>query len=167
MAAHYPFTPDERANKLVESDATAFLIAMCLDQQVRTEKAFAGPFVLRERIGTIDARKIAAMRPAKLKSVFRTPPAIHRYPGMMAKRVRSLCKILATEYGGKGARVLAGVRSAQVMFARLIALPGFGEAKAQCAIRILGKFGGVRLQGWQRYASDKDLPWVYRDGRRI
>jgi uncharacterized HhH-GPD family protein len=166
MKAHYPFTPNERANKLVESDATAFLIAMCLDQQVRTEKAFAGPFVLRERIGTIDARKIAGMRPAKLKSAFRTPPAIHRYPGMMAKRVRSLCKILASDYGGKGGRVLAGARSVQDMFARLIALPGFGEAKAQCAIRILGKFGGMRLPGWRNYASDADLPWVYKNGRR-
>lgn len=167
MKTKFPFTPDDRANRLLAKDGTAFLIGMCLDQQVRTEKAFSGPYVLRERVGTIDARKIAAMRPARLIAAFRQTPAIHRYPGMMAKRVRALCEVLAERYGGVGSRVWARVSSPAALYDRLRELPGFGDAKARSAVRILGKYGTVRLPGWRRYASDQDLPWVYGHGKRV
>ena len=162
----YPFTPNERANRLNEKSGTAFLIAMCLDQQVRTENAFLGPFVLRQRIGTLDAHKIAGMRPAALDAAFSTSPAIHRYPRMMAKRVRDLCRVLADSYDGDGSRVMENVSDAQELYRRLRALPGFGDDKAQCAVRILGKYGHLKLRGWRGYASDDDLPWAYKRGKR-
>jgi len=163
----YPFTPNDDANRLLAQDGTALLIGMCLDQQVRTETAFAGPFRLRERIRTIDAAKIAALPPSKLAAAFRTKPALHRYPGMMSKRVRALCSTIVRDYAGKGARVWTGIKTGEAAFERLVALPGFGQAKANCGVRILGKFGRVPLAGWRRFASDGDLPWVYENGRRI
>src|SRR6516225_9832085 len=94
MAKSYPFTPNAEANALLAHDGTALLIGLCLDQQVRTEKAMVGPYELGRRLGTLDAKAIAATPPAKLDRVFREPPALHRFPGMMAKRVRALCKII-------------------------------------------------------------------------
>jgi len=163
----YPFTPNERANALLARDGTALLIGLCLDQQVRTEKAFEAPYLLRERAGTIDAAAIAALRPAKLVSIFRTKPALHRFPASMAKRVRALCAMIVERYRGRGARVWSDAKTADSVFERLRSLPGFGEAKSASTVRILGKFGGVALAGWKRFGSDAALPWVYRNGKRI
>jgi len=162
----YPFTPNDAANELLAKDGTALLIGLCLEQQVRTEKAMSGPYELRRRLGTIDAKKIAAIPPARLDKVFRESPAIHRYPGMMAKRVRALCATIAKEYGGKGARVWEGTTDAEQVYERMLALPGFGKAKATAAVRILGQFGGVKLPGWRKYSCDADMPWVIKNGKR-
>jgi len=163
----YPFTPNDAANRLLASDGTALLIGLCLDQQVRTETAFEAPFRLRARIKTVAAAKVAALHPASLAAAFRAKPALHRYPGMMSKRVRALCAVIARDYAGKGSSVWRGAKSADAAFERLCELPGFGRAKASCGVRILGKFGGIRLAGWERFGADEDLPWVYENGRRL
>lgn len=164
---NYPFTPDAAANELLAQSGTALLIALCLEQQVRSEKAMIGPYHLRERIGHLDARKIAAMSPAKLDTAFRKVPALHRFPAMMAKRVQKLCTMIAQEYGNDGARVWAGVKAAPELYERFKTLPGFGEAKAACAVRILAKYGKKKIDGWQRYARDEELPWEFKQGAKI
>lgn len=165
--ARYPFTPDDEANAELAASGTALLIGLCLEQQVRSEKAMAGPHVLRARIGHLDAARIAKMPQPKLDEAFREKPAIHRFPGMMAKRVRSLCAEIAQRYGGEGEQLWAGVKSAEDVYRRLLALPGFGDGKAACGVRILAKFGKQPLAGWERFASDEDLPWVYRNGKKV
>src|ERR1700687_2433808 len=134
----YPFTQNGAANALLGKDSTALLIGVCLEQQVRTEKAMVGPYELRRRIGTLDAKKIAALPPAKLDKAFRATPALHRFPGMMAKRVHALCKAIVLDYGGRGARVWSDATTGQQVFERLLALPGFGKEKAGGGVRILG-----------------------------
>lgn len=163
----YPFTPDPEKNALLARSGTALLIGMCLDQQVRTEKAMSGPYDLQERIGTLDARTISKMAPAKLDTVFRQPPALHRFPGMMAKRVRALCAIIAQEYGGDGARIWSTAKSASDVYDRLRALPGFGEGKAKAGVHILAAYGKQKLPGWRRYTVPEALPWEFRNGKKI
>jgi len=164
-SSSYPFTADAGANALLAKDGTALLIGLCLDQQVRTEKAMIGPYELRQRLGTLDAKAIAATPPAKLDRVFRRPPAIHRFPGMMAKRVRALCKIIAGEYGGHGERIWQREPDAAKVYERLLTLPGFGKSKAAVGVSILAKFGGKKLRGSSAYRCDEDLPWVIRTDR--
>ncbi|MBV8596464.1 MAG: hypothetical protein JOZ50_09455 [Candidatus Eremiobacteraeota bacterium] len=163
----YPFTPDAAKNALLARSGTALLIGMCLDQQVRTEKAMSGPYELQERIGHLEARKIANMPLARLQAVFRQPPALHRFPGMMAKRVRALCAIVAREYGGDGARVWTRAKDATEVYERLRALPGFGDGKAKAGVHILALYGKHKLAGWRRYAVPDALPWEFRDGKKI
>ncbi len=165
--AAYPFTPEEEANRLLGASGTALLIGLCLEQQVRSEKAMSGPLRLRERLGHLDAKKIAAMTDAKIEAVFRAQPAIHRFPAMMARRVKALCKVLAGEYGGDGSRVWARARSAEEVYGRLLELPGFGAGKAGCGVRILARFGGWPLEGWQRFGDEADMPWVFKNGKRL
>jgi uncharacterized HhH-GPD family protein len=162
----YPFTPDAAANDLLAKDGTALLIGLCLDQQVRTEKAMIGPYELQRRLGTLDPKKIAVMPLSRLDRVFRESPAIHRYPGMMAKRVRALCAIISSEYGGNGARIWERAKDAHEVFERLLELPGFGKGKAGAGVRILAKFGGEKLPGWRNYSCEADMPWVIKDGKR-
>jgi uncharacterized HhH-GPD family protein len=130
------FTDSDEANALIAADPMALLIGFVLDQQVTVQKAFSGPLVIRERVGSLDAKTLAA---ADLEPVFREKPAIHRYPGSMAKRVHDLSAHVQDSYGGDAARVWSEPSDAQALRANLAALPGFGEMKVTSLGAVLAK----------------------------
>lgn len=146
---HLPFTGNPEADALIATDPLALLIGFVLDQQVTVQKAFGGPLELRRRIGALDAAAIAAMDPEALATAFRTPPALHRFPGTMTVRVRDLCAEIAQQYGGDASRVWAGAVDARDLVARLVALPGIGEMKAATILALLGNRYGIRPAGWE------------------
>lgn len=150
---HLAYT--EQANKLLDSEPLALLIGMLLDQQIPMEKAFTSPDVLRERLGgTLDARTIAGYDPDELETIFRTPPALHRFPAAMAKRVQALCQRLIERYDGDAAAVWSGARTGKEVVERVGALPGFGPQKAQIFTALLGKQLKVRPRGWREAAGE-------------
>ena len=130
------FTASDEANALLASDPMALLIGFVLDQQVTVEKAFAGPLVLRERLGTLDP---SAFADADLEPLFREKPAIHRFPGSMAQRVHELAVYVRDRYEGDAARVWTGAADASELRANLEALPGFGEMKVKSLGAVLAK----------------------------
>jgi uncharacterized HhH-GPD family protein len=139
------FTDSDEANALIASDPMALLIGFALDQQVPVQKAFVGPLVLRERLGTLDA---AALAEADLDPIFRERPAIHRFPGAMAERVHALAVHVRDEYDGDAARVWTGAPDADALRANLGGLPGFGEMKIKALGAVLAKrFGVEAAQG--------------------
>ena len=146
------FTGDDEADRLLAQDPLALLIGFALDQQVTVQKAFSGPAELRRRIGHLDAARIAAMDPEELAAVFRQRPALHRFPGAMAKRVQALCAFVAREYGGDAARVWTGARDGRDLQARLMALPSFGEMKVRSLLGILAKRFRLDLAGLDEVA---------------
>jgi uncharacterized HhH-GPD family protein len=148
------WTDDPEANRLLETDPLALLIGLVLDQQVKMEKAFAGPYVLKQRLGHLDAHKIAAMDPDKLGAVFRERPALHRFPGSMAQRVQALCQAVVKEYGGDAAAVWTGARDGDDLAARIKKLPGFGEMKVKILVAVLAKKFGVKPAGWEKHAAN-------------
>ena len=120
------FTDSDEANELIATDPMALLIGFALDQQVSVQKAFFGPLALRERVGTLDA---ATLADADLEPVFRERPAIHRFPGSMARRVRDLAAYIRDHYDGDAGRVWTDAADSGALRANLAALPGFGEMK--------------------------------------
>jgi uncharacterized HhH-GPD family protein len=143
---------NDEADELLSRDPLALLIGMLLDQQIPMEKAFSGPAVLRDRLGAdLDAATIATH--AELEQLFATPPAIHRFPGSMARRVAELCRYLVEHYDGRAENVWSGVDTGSELLARLKALPGFGEQKARIFLALLGKQLGVRPDGWREAAG--------------
>jgi uncharacterized HhH-GPD family protein len=146
------YTDSDEANRLLAEDPAALLIGFVLDQQVPVQKAFAGPYVLRERLGTLEPARIAATDPAELDRIFREKPAIHRFPGAMAERVQALCAALAEEYGGDASRVWTEASDARDLERRLLALPGIGKMKARTLLAILGKQFGIKPAGWDEVA---------------
>jgi uncharacterized HhH-GPD family protein len=136
------FTDSDAANELLVSDPFALLVGFALDQQVTVQKAFSGPLVLRERLGTLDPAAVAA---ADLEPLFRERPAIHRFPGAMAKRVGDLAAHVAERYDGDAARVWTDAGSSDELRANLAALPGFGEMKVKALGAVLAKRLGVKL----------------------
>lgn len=148
------YTGDAAADALLAQDPLALLIGFVLDQQVSVQKAFSGPFELQKRLGSLDAAMIAAIDPAALDAVFRARPAIHRFPGNMARRVQELCTAIVRDHGGDAARVWTGAADGRDLERRLLALPGIGEMKAKTLIAVLGKRLGVRPAGWESVAPD-------------
>jgi uncharacterized HhH-GPD family protein len=136
------FTDSGEANELLARDPLALLIGFVLDQQVTVQKAFMGPLVIRERVGTLDAARLAA---TDLEPVFRERPAIHRFPGAMAKRVRDVCGHVAERYDGDAARVWTDATTPAELKANIQALPGFGEMKVKALSAVLAKRFGVEL----------------------
>ena len=136
------FTESDEANELIASDPMALLVGFALDQQVTVQKAFSGPLELKRRLGSIDAGTLAS---ADLEPVFREKPAIHRYPGNMAKRVHELAVHVRDEYGGEAARVWTDAADADDLRARIAALPGFGEMKIKALGAVLAKRFGIEV----------------------
>jgi uncharacterized HhH-GPD family protein len=158
------FTESDEANALIASDPMALLIGFALDQQVTVQKAFSGPLVLRERLGTLDAAAVAA---ADLEPIFRTPPAIHRFPANMAQRVQDLAAHVRDRYDGDAARIWTDAADGDELRANLAALPGFGEMKIKALGAVLAKRFGVEaaqeLVPWHPTLGDVDSPQALAD----
>jgi uncharacterized HhH-GPD family protein len=137
------FTDSDEANVLLARDPLALLIGFALDQQITVQTAFAGPLKLIERLGTLDAAAIASMDPASFEDAFRQRPAIHRFPGSMARRVQELCAVVADEYEGKAERVWTEAKDPADLRRRIGALPGFGKMKITALGSVLALRFGV------------------------
>ena len=136
------FTDIDEANVLLVEDPFALLVGFALDQQVTVQKAFEGPLVLRERLGTLEPARVAA---APLEEIFRQRPAIHRFPGSMARRVNDLAAHIDERYDGDAARVWTDASTSEELKADLMALPGFGEMKVKSLGAVLARRFGVAL----------------------
>jgi uncharacterized HhH-GPD family protein len=165
------FTDSDEANTLLVSDPMALLIGFALDQQVPVPKAFSGPLVLKERLGTIDA---ATLADADLEPVFRERPAIHRFPGAMAQRVHDLAVHVRDHYDGDAARVWTDAADGDALRANLEGLPGFGEMKVKALGAVLAKRFGVAaaedLVPWHPTLGDVDSPEAlaeYQAAKRV
>jgi len=155
MAHDLHFTGDAAADRLLSTDPLALIIGMLLDQQVPMETAFAGPHKLHERLGGFDAAKLAAMDADELTEVMRQTPAVHRYPGSMAKRIIALSAEVFETYDGDVTRLWTeGEPDGATILRRLKALPGFGEQKAKIFLALLGKQCGLTAPGWREAAGD-------------
>jgi uncharacterized HhH-GPD family protein len=130
------FTESDEANALIASDPMALLVGFALDQQVTVQKAFSGPLAIKERLGTLDAAALAA---ADLEPIFRERPAVHRFPGAMAKRVQELAAHVRDNYDGDAARVWTDAADSSALRANLAGLPGFGEMKIKALGAVLAK----------------------------
>jgi uncharacterized HhH-GPD family protein len=130
------FTESDEANALIATDPMALLIGFTLDQQVSVPKAFSGPLAIQERLGSIDPKALAA---ADLEPVFKEKPAVHRFPGAMAKRVHDLAVHVVERYDGDASRVWSDAKDTDALRANLAALPGFGEMKVKALGSVLAK----------------------------
>ncbi|MGE2836418.1 HhH-GPD-type base excision DNA repair protein [Mycobacterium sp. SMC-4] len=142
------------ADALLEANPFALLVGMLLDQQIPMEVAFSGPKKLADRLGGFDAALIADHDPDKFAELFAQTPAVHRFPGSMAKRVQALAQVIVDEYDGDAAALWSDGADGPTVLRRLKALPGFGDQKAKIFLALLGKQYGVTPENWRAAAGD-------------
>ncbi len=164
MPRQLHFTDSEAANALIASDPMALLVGFVLDQQISVQKAFSGPLVLQQRLGSLDPATIAG---ADLEPLFRERPTIHRFPGAMAQRVHALAAHIDEHYDGEAARVWEDAHDVDALRANLSALPGFGEMKITALGSVLARRFGVAaaqdLVPAHRTLGDVDSPQALAD----
>ncbi len=164
---------DAAADEVLSTNAFALLSGMLLDQQFPMERAFAGPAKILDRFGTLEPAVIAEAPPEEFAEVCAQPPAVHRFPGAMAARLQALAQHIVATYDGDTAALWRSVNSGDELLARLMALPGFGEQKAQIFVALLGKQLDVHPAGWQdaagHYAEEGSFRSVadVRDGASL
>lgn len=154
MARALHLSGDPAADALLSEDDFALLTGMLLDQQITMEAAFAGPAKLRDRIGRLDPAEVAGMDPDAFQAVMAEKPAVHRFPGSMAKRVQQLAQAIVDDWDGDTAAIWRqGSPDGPEALRRLQALPGFGEQKARIFLALLGKQCGFDGAGWREAAG--------------
>ena len=158
------FTDDDEACALIATDPFAFLVGFALDQQITVQQAFAGPLRIKQRVGTLDPKTLAGM---DLEPAFKEKPAVHRFPGSMARRVQDLAAYVVEEYDGDAARIWTEARDGADLRERLAALPGFGEMKVKSVAAVLAKRFGVavarEIAPDHRTLGDVDSPQALTD----
>jgi uncharacterized HhH-GPD family protein len=130
------FTDDDDANRLLADDPFALLVGFALDQQITVQQAFLGPLRIKQRLGTLEPSRLAR---TDLEPIFREKPAVHRFPGAMAKRVQELAAYIAEEYGGDASRIWTDAADGADLKKRIGALPGFGDMKIRSVTAVLAK----------------------------
>ena len=146
---------DPAADELLSRDPFALLVGMLLDQQFPMERAFAGPRVIADRMGTrtLDPVQVAGADPEEFAVLMAGPPAVHRYHRSMAGRVQALARYIVEHDEGDAAALWRDAPTGAELLRRLGALPGFGDQKARIFLALLGKQVGVRPTGWQEAAG--------------
>ena len=148
-------TGSSEADQLLADEPFALLVGMTLDQQIPMETAFAGPRKIADRLGAIDPARVAGCDPEEFARLCAETPAVHRFPGSMAKRLQDLAREIVENYGGDTAALWTrGEPDGAEVLRRLKALPGFGEQKARIFLALLGKQYGVTPKGWRVAAGD-------------
>ncbi|MFN8017675.1 MAG: hypothetical protein U0P45_06090 [Acidimicrobiales bacterium] len=66
----------------------------------------------------------------------------------MARRAHDVCVHIAETYGGDPAKIWFRVKTGEELYARVSALPGFGEEKSKIFVALLAKRFGKKPQGW-------------------
>jgi uncharacterized HhH-GPD family protein len=155
---------DRDADELLARDPLALLLGMLLDQQFPMERAFTSPYLLAQRLGRdhLDAAELVAWDPDDFAKQMAGPPALHRYPGSMALRIKAVCAYLVDTYGGDAGALWRDAASGQELLKRIRALPGFGEQKSRIFVALLGKQLGVRPEGWREAAGPYGIEGSHR-----
>jgi len=163
MSTSLHLVGDAEADRLLSHNPFALLVGMLLDQQIPMEVAFAGPRKLAERLGVVDPAMIALMDPEEFVTVCATPPAVHRFPASMGRRVHDLATAVMKDYQGDTAGIwTCSDPDGRTILKRLKALPGFGDQKSRIFLALLGKQCGLEVEGWREAAGD-----YAQDGTRM
>jgi uncharacterized HhH-GPD family protein len=140
------FSGSSAADALIESSSNAFLLGVLFTQGIPAERAWAGPYELQGRLGTLDLGYLAA-NPAVVRDAFQRPPMLHRFKETLPRWVCSAAQRLIDDYSGDAARIwLPGSHVLEVT-ERLTAFDGIGRKKSVMAVEILTRHFGVELSG--------------------
>lgn len=140
------FTDDARANALIEQSPEAFLLGILFTQGIPAERAWAGPYLMKLRLGHLDLDRLAK-EPDAVRAAVQASPMLHRFKNSVPRWISSAAGRLLEEYGGDASRIWTPGTHVIEVTERLSAFDGIGRKKAVMAVEILQRHFGVELAG--------------------
>ena len=140
------FTDLPEADALIKESAEAFLLGVLFTQGIPAERAWAGPYLLSQRLGHLDLDRLGHDEAAVARAVA-APPALHRFVHTLPAWISSAARRVVAEYGGSAARIWEPGSHVLEITRRLMAFDGIGEKKAAMAVEILRRHFGVPMRG--------------------
>jgi uncharacterized HhH-GPD family protein len=140
------FTDLAPADELIKHSPEAFLLGVLFTQGIPAERAWAGPYLLGERLGTLDLEYLAASATEVARAVAE-PPALHRFVHTLPRWIVSAASRVSAEYSGSATSIWPDGTHVLEVVRRLRAFDGIGEKKAAMAVEILVRHFGVALNG--------------------
>ena len=140
------FSGSDAADDLLRSDDNAFLLGVLFTQGIPAERAWAGPWLLRERLGHLDLVRLAS-EPAAVRAAFQQPPMLHRFKETLPRWICSAAERLLRDYEGDAARIWTPGTHVLDVVERLGEFDGIGRKKAVMATEILVRHLGAELEG--------------------
>lgn len=140
------FSGIREADSLIARSPEAFLIGMLFTQGIPAEKAWAGPWLLRERLGHLDLERLVN-EPEEVRAAFQVRPMLHRFKNTLPRWISLAAQRLLQEYAGDATRIWVEGSHVLEVIERLAAFDGIGRKKAVMAVEILTRHFGVGLSG--------------------
>lgn len=140
------FTGLEQADALIESDPDAFLLGVLFTQGIPAERAWLGPFELKQRLGTLDLEYLAT-HPHQVRQAVQTHPMLHRFKETIPRWIVAAAGRILEDFRGSAANIWPQGEEVGVVTRRLAEFDGIGRKKAAMAVEILTRHFGVELAG--------------------
>jgi uncharacterized HhH-GPD family protein len=158
------FTPNNEANKLILSDYNAFFFAVLLDERIKAERAWEGPYLLKQRIGHLDTKLIAKMEESELALICAIKPVIHFEYNKTAKRIKEASILLNTKYDSKAENIWKDNPRTDDLQRRFEEFNGVAQKKSSMAVNILVRDLGIpcREKQWIDVSDDAHVRRVFQ-----
>lgn len=140
------FTDDPAASQLIELSPEAFLLGVLFTQGIPAERAWAGPYLLRQRLGHLDLLRLAD-EPEAVRVAVQTAPMLHRFKNTIPRWISLAARRVLDAYGGDASNIWRPGSHVLEVTRRLSAFDGIGRKKAVMAVEILQRHFGVTLEG--------------------
>jgi uncharacterized HhH-GPD family protein len=140
------FSGNPDADELITRDPNAFLIGVLFTQGIPAERAWSGPWLLRERLGTLYPEYLAT-HPEQVRSAVQLPPMLHRFKETLPRWVVAAAQRIVEQYEGCASGIWPAGSHVLDVVERLSAFEGIGRKKAVMAAEILVRHFGVELEG--------------------
>jgi uncharacterized HhH-GPD family protein len=138
------FTDIPEADGLIRRSPEAFVLGVLFTQGIPAERAWAGPWLLRGRLGHLDLRRMAA-HPEEVDRALGTPPALHRFRHTLPRWISAASARILDVYAGDATRIWSPGSTVLEVTGRLSAFDGIGPKKAAMAVELLTRRLGVPL----------------------
>lgn len=140
------FSLNSNADDLIWKNPLAFLFGVIFDQNIPAERAWETPFNLQSRLGHLNVYKIADLKDDEIIKIFNQKPKFHRFPKVMALRIKRASQLLCEKYGGKAENIWDDNPRSDDLSRRFEEFDGIGQKKASMATNILVRDFGIEVR---------------------
>jgi endonuclease III len=134
------FTGNQEADELLNDLAGhphAFVFAALVDRQVRAERAWTLPLLIKLRLGSFEIGDLQSLSEEDWISLLRNPVAAHRMPETMARVLHRASDRILSQYAGDASQIWTGSPPSARVVRRILEFHGAGPKIATMAANIL------------------------------